>query len=112
MTETVPPAQSSSLRRLVPRIFSRSRSAATPSSSSCARCARTTPRATSSLIERAYTVAEQAHAGQKRKSGEPYITHPLAVAQILADLGIGPEDDRRGPAARHGRGHRRTRSTS
>lgn len=43
-----------------------------------------------SVIERAYIVAEQAHDGQKRKSGEPYITHPIAVAQILADLGIGP----------------------
>jgi GTP pyrophosphokinase len=35
-------------------------------------------------------VAEQAHEGQLRKSGEPYITHPIAVAKILADLGIGP----------------------
>ena len=47
------------------------------------------PKADLGLIERAYTVAERAHAGQKRQSGEPYITHPLAVAQILADLGIG-----------------------
>src|SRR5690606_13817743 len=30
------------------------------------------------------------HEGQVRKSGEPYITHPVAVAQILADLGLGP----------------------
>jgi len=35
-------------------------------------------------------VAEQAHRSQKRRSGEPYITHPLAVAQILADLGVAP----------------------
>jgi len=41
------------------------------------------------LIKRAYAAAEKAHEGQKRKSGEPYITHPVAVAQILADLGIG-----------------------
>ncbi len=47
------------------------------------------PKADLALIERAYTVAERAHEGQKRKSGEPYITHPIAVAQILADLGIG-----------------------
>ncbi|WP_269756155.1 RelA/SpoT family protein [Agromyces humatus] len=47
------------------------------------------PKVDLSLIERAYTVAERAHEGQKRKSGEPYITHPVAVAQILADLGIG-----------------------
>ncbi|NDE69214.1 MAG: bifunctional (p)ppGpp synthetase/guanosine-3',5'-bis(diphosphate) 3'-pyrophosphohydrolase, partial [Microbacteriaceae bacterium] len=35
-------------------------------------------------------VAERAHQGQTRKSGDPYITHPVAVAQLLADLGIGP----------------------
>jgi GTP pyrophosphokinase len=34
-------------------------------------------------------MAKRAHEGQLRKSGEPYITHPLAVAEILADLGIG-----------------------
>jgi GTP pyrophosphokinase len=39
-------------------------------------------------LRRAYAVAEQMHQGQTRKSGEPYITHPLAVAQILADLGM------------------------
>ncbi len=47
------------------------------------------PKADIALIERAYTAAERAHEGQLRKSGEPYITHPVAVAQILADLGIG-----------------------
>jgi GTP pyrophosphokinase len=41
-----------------------------------------------SKIERAYEVADQAHSGQLRKSGEPYITHPLAVAEILADIGL------------------------
>jgi GTP pyrophosphokinase len=49
------------------------------------------PKADLSVIERAYSVAERAHADQKRQSGEPYITHPVAVAQILADLGIGPK---------------------
>ncbi|MFP7696061.1 RelA/SpoT family protein [Trueperella sp. LYQ143] len=39
-------------------------------------------------ILRAYDVAEHAHAHQKRKSGEPYITHPVAVATILAELGM------------------------
>jgi GTP pyrophosphokinase len=48
------------------------------------------PKADVALIERAYKVAEKAHEGQVRQSGEPYITHPLAVSQILADLGIGP----------------------
>ena len=55
------------------------------------RCGRTIPKGDLALIERAYAAAEQAHDGQKRKSGEPYITHPVAVAQILADLGIGPK---------------------
>lgn len=40
------------------------------------------------LILRAYRVAEQAHAGQKRASGEPYINHCLAVASILAELRV------------------------
>ena len=39
-----------------------------------------------SLIEKGYAVARKAHEGQKRKSGEPYIIHPLYVALILADL--------------------------
>ncbi|HWH26156.1 MAG TPA: bifunctional (p)ppGpp synthetase/guanosine-3',5'-bis(diphosphate) 3'-pyrophosphohydrolase [Pseudolysinimonas sp.] len=49
------------------------------------------PKADIALIERAYAAAEKAHRGQVRRSGEPYITHPVAVAQILADLGIGPK---------------------
>lgn len=40
------------------------------------------------LLERAYRLAFRAHDGQKRKSGEPYITHPIAVTQILADYGM------------------------
>lgn len=40
------------------------------------------------LIQRAFAVAEQSHQGQKRKSGDPYITHPVAVATILAELGM------------------------
>ena len=43
-----------------------------------------------SILERAYRRAVTQHAPQRRKSGEPYIIHPLAVAQILADLGMGP----------------------
>ena len=48
------------------------------------------PKLDFSIVERAYQVAEKAHQGQTRKSGDPYITHPVAVAQLLADLGIGP----------------------
>ncbi|MGO1971762.1 MAG: RelA/SpoT family protein [Propionibacteriaceae bacterium] len=40
------------------------------------------------LVERAYRTAEKYHGGQKRKSGDPYITHPLAVTTILAELGM------------------------
>ncbi|MFB7209254.1 RelA/SpoT family protein [Streptomyces sp. NPDC056255] len=46
--------------------------------------------ATLRQIERAYQVAERWHRGQKRKSGDPYITHPLAVTTILAELGMDP----------------------
>lgn len=42
------------------------------------------------ILHRAYARAVKQHTGQRRKSGEPYIIHPLAVAQILADLGMGP----------------------
>ena len=42
-----------------------------------------------SILERAYERAVKQHSSQRRKSGEPYIIHPLAVAQILADLGMG-----------------------
>lgn len=48
------------------------------------------PGAPVDIIERAYKVARRAHEGQKRKSGEPYITHPVAVAEILAELGMTP----------------------
>jgi len=44
-----------------------------------------------SLIEKAYAVASKAHEGQKRKSGEPYIIHPLYVGLILADLELDKE---------------------
>ena len=44
-----------------------------------------------SMIERAYQVAKNAHEGQLRKSGEPYIIHPLCVAIILADLELDKE---------------------
>lgn len=50
----------------------------------------THPKADLTVIEQAYAVAEQAHRGQLRKSGDPYITHPLAVATILAELGMTP----------------------
>ncbi|MFE6059706.1 RelA/SpoT family protein [Streptomyces sp. NPDC056431] len=45
------------------------------------------PEADLSVLRRAYVLAESSHRGQFRKSGEPYITHPLAVTLILAELG-------------------------
>ena len=93
-TATVPPAPASqqqsaaSLRTILPRLFSRSQP-----TGAVDRLIKTVkshhPKADVALIERAYAAAERAHSGQTRKSGEPYITHPVAVAQILADLGIG-----------------------
>jgi GTP diphosphokinase / guanosine-3',5'-bis(diphosphate) 3'-diphosphatase len=46
------------------------------------------PKADLSLLQKAYGVAEERHADQMRRSGDPYITHPLAVANILAELGL------------------------
>ena len=46
------------------------------------------PKADVSLLQRAFEVAERQHQGQTRKSGDDYITHPLSVTQILADLGL------------------------
>ncbi|NHA68475.1 RelA/SpoT family protein [Phycicoccus flavus] len=50
----------------------------------------THPKADIAIVERAYAVAERAHEGQKRRSGDDYITHPLAVTTILAELGMTP----------------------
>lgn len=106
MTDTNPPVLSSEIsatsaaensptvipgvrRSLLPRLFSRAQPVGAVD-----RLIRTVktqhPKADTALIERAYLSAERAHEGQLRRSGEPYITHPVAVAQILADLGIGP----------------------
>jgi guanosine-3',5'-bis(diphosphate) 3'-pyrophosphohydrolase len=82
------PPVAPSRRALLPRIFSRAQP-----SGAVDRLMKTVrlhhPKSDLALIERAYATAERAHSGQKRRSGEPYITHPVAVAQILADLGIG-----------------------
>ncbi|MDF2918856.1 MAG: bifunctional (p)ppGpp synthetase/guanosine-3,5-bis(diphosphate) 3-pyrophosphohydrolase, partial [Microbacterium sp.] len=89
MTEITPPPAQSSLRRLVPRIFSRA--APREGLEQLVRTVRAHhPKGDIAIIDRAYQTASRAHAQQKRQSGEPYITHPLAVAQILAELGLGP----------------------
>ena len=43
------------------------------------------------LVEKAYHYAMEKHEGQTRKSGEPYVTHPVQVAYILADLELDPQ---------------------
>ncbi|GGD37834.1 GTP pyrophosphokinase [Microbacterium faecale] len=89
MAETVSTSSGPSLRWLVPRIFTRAKPNA-----SVRKLIDTVrqnhPRVDVSLIDKAYRVAEEKHRDQKRRSGEPYITHPLAVAQILAELGLAP----------------------
>ena len=89
MTETTQSTPSTPSRRaLLPRLFSRAQPVG-----AFERLIKTVrsqhPKADIALLERAYQVAERAHEGQLRKSGEPYITHPVAVTQILAELGIG-----------------------
>ena len=79
----------SSLRSRLPRIFAKP-GAYNSELQAVIRSVRANhPKAETSIIERAFVAAEKAHSTQFRKSGEPYITHPLAVAKILADLGIG-----------------------
>ena len=46
------------------------------------------PKSDTKVVERAYEMAKHLHRDQKRRSGEDYITHPVAVAEILADLGM------------------------
>ncbi len=46
------------------------------------------PKSDTKVVERAYEMARYLHRDQKRRSGDDYITHPVAVAEILADLGM------------------------
>ena len=87
MTDSI----ASSLRSRLPKIFTRSSTALSADLSELIRIVRLNHAKTDpAFIEKAYKTAEFHHTGQKRKSGEDYITHPLAVARILADLGSGP----------------------
>ncbi|NUU17629.1 bifunctional (p)ppGpp synthetase/guanosine-3',5'-bis(diphosphate) 3'-pyrophosphohydrolase [Cellulomonas humilata] len=90
----VPAAQSDSpssrMRSRLGRFGARS-GAAFPAIEPVLQAARTNhPKADLAVVEQAYVVAEKAHRGQLRKSGDPYITHPVAVATILAELGMTP----------------------
>lgn len=90
MSDVTPTGSIGTLRSKLPRLFARSG----PYSVEMAEIIRLAklnhPKADLSVIERAFVVAEEAHRPQVRKSGEPYITHPLEVTRILAELGIGP----------------------
>ncbi len=77
------------MRSRLPRFGARS--AAFPALEPVLQAARANhPKADLTAVEQAYVVAERAHRGQLRKSGDPYITHPVAVATILAELGMTP----------------------
>lgn len=58
------------------------------------------------LVRRAYYYAEQAHDGQFRRSGDPYVTHPLAVAGILSEMHMDPPVSGGRHVARRDRRHR------
>ena len=83
-------SQFHAFRQFLPRLFSRA-SVSEGYDQLIKTLRRNHPRADMAIIERAYRIAEKAHEGQTRRSGEPYITHPVAVAEILAELGLGPK---------------------
>ena len=90
MSDPTPTTSIGSLKGMLPRLFSK-HGAYTTALAEVVRLAKLNhPKGDVSIVERAFVAAELAHRDQLRKSGEPYITHPLAVAQILAELGIGP----------------------
>jgi len=90
VSDPTPTTSIGSLKGMLPRLFSK-HGAYTTALAEVVRLAKLNhPKGDVSIVERAFVAAELAHRDQLRKSGEPYITHPLAVAQILAELGIGP----------------------
>jgi len=90
LSDSTPTGSISALRSGLSRLFPKSGAYATELAELNRVVKTNHPKLDLSVIERAFAAAELAHEGQLRKSGEPYITHPLAVAKILADLGIGP----------------------
>lgn len=86
MTDSIP-----TLRSRLPRIFTKESPFYNRDLNEVIRIIRVNhPRSDTQIVENAFKRAEKAHEGQLRKSGEPYITHPVAVAKILAELGTGP----------------------
>ncbi|TYC98671.1 bifunctional (p)ppGpp synthetase/guanosine-3',5'-bis(diphosphate) 3'-pyrophosphohydrolase [Arthrobacter echini] len=88
-TEQVLPGRRGRTRARIARLTGRGSSGYSPVLEPLLRTVRAiNPKEDLDLIQRAYLVAERSHEGQKRKSGDPYITHPVAVATILAELGM------------------------
>jgi guanosine-3',5'-bis(diphosphate) 3'-pyrophosphohydrolase len=86
--DSSPGATAAGVRRRLARLGATRGGSVNPVLEPLIKTVRTThPKADIRLIERAYDTAAQMHAGQSRNSGDPYITHPLAVATILAELG-------------------------
>jgi len=86
------PSGAAAVRRRLARLGAARGGAVNPVLEPLIKTVRTThPKADIRQIERAYEVAARMHAGQSRNSGDPFITHPLAVATILAELGM-PDD--------------------
>jgi GTP diphosphokinase / guanosine-3',5'-bis(diphosphate) 3'-diphosphatase len=86
------PSGAAAVRRRLARLGAARGGAVNPVLEPMIKIVRSThPKADVRLIERAYELAATMHAGQARNSGDPYITHPLAVATILAELGM-PHD--------------------
>ncbi len=84
----VPAPTGSSVRARLARLGSRNQTA-NPVLEPLFRAVRANhPKADLALLERAYLTAERLHAGQMRRSGDTFITHPLAVTTILADIGM------------------------
>ncbi|MCW2830242.1 MAG: pyrophosphokinae, partial [Aeromicrobium sp.] len=81
---------SSRVRNRLARIGGKSESAGTVLDPLVKVYRQTHPKGDIASVQKAYEIAERMHAGQTRKSGDPYITHPLAVATILAELGMTP----------------------
>ncbi|MFZ5850188.1 MAG: RelA/SpoT family protein [Actinomycetota bacterium] len=89
--EPAAPATGLRVRARLVRLGSSRGSAGNPGLEALFRTVRANhPKADLRDVERAYAIAERCHAGQLRRSGDPYITHPLAVATILAELGMEP----------------------
>jgi guanosine-3',5'-bis(diphosphate) 3'-pyrophosphohydrolase len=94
-TEQAPPVRAPARRRLAPVRRHDRQAAGAPSMATLRRqlrssVARHYPSADLAAVDKAFDFAVEAHAGQKRASGEPFVTHPIASAQIVADLGIDP----------------------